>query len=195
MMSNFNEVQSRLNFVLESFADMGNEAADYKLSKEDPTNDLYVEPPLGIFEISKNFFNAIEIFNSEFTTFLSKNGLDKKENAAEIYTKVATKALGLSNLSTEKSETFVEIDTNLQSILETNKFVNEITIKKENKTENLQDINKIVESMDTQIASPLPKETIQQKEIETKKLNNASEIAMAELTKFQKKCRISINKC
>jgi len=130
MMSNFNEVQSRLNFVLESFADMGNEAADYKLSKEDPTNDLYVEPPLGIFEISKNFFNAIEIFNSEFTTFLSKNGLDKKENAAEIYTKVATKALGLSNLSTEKSETFVEIDTNLQSILETNKFVNEITIKK-----------------------------------------------------------------
>jgi len=93
----------------------------------------------------------------------------KKENAAEIYTKVATKALGLSNLSTEKSETFVEIDTNLQSILETNKFVNEITIKKENKTENLQDINKIVESMDTQIASPLPKETIQQKEIETKK--------------------------
>jgi len=69
----------------------------------------------------------------------------------------------------KKSETFVEIDTNLQSILETNKFVNEITIKKENKTENLQDINKIVESMDTQIASPLPKETIQQKEIETKK--------------------------
>jgi len=141
-----NEVQNRLNFVFEKFTDMSSEAIEYKLHQEPEENDVFVEQPLGIFEISKNYFNAIEIFNNELKTFLTKNSLNVKEN----YTKVNMKTL--PQLDRDKSEAYVEIDSKLQTVFELDKSVKEIEIKKHKDSTPPHTVSKSKENQNKDIA-------------------------------------------